>query len=56
MSTCEARQHWHLAQIGERPDLVVPALTQNLNDTNETVRSKMAEALERFRAASASTE
>jgi RNA polymerase sigma factor (sigma-70 family) len=46
---CEAA--YALANIKKRPDLVVPALTQNLTDTNEMVRFQTASALARFRAA-----
>jgi hypothetical protein len=45
-----------LAHIGKRPDLVLSALTQNLNDTNEMVRSQTASALARFRASSPETQ
>jgi hypothetical protein len=45
---CEAAMA--LAHIRKRPEVVVPALTQNLSDTNETVRSLTASALARFRA------
>jgi HEAT repeat protein len=44
---CEAAMA--LGHIRKRPELVVPALTQNLTDTNETVRSLTATALSRFR-------
>src|SRR5439155_16498719 len=39
-----------LAHIRKRPEFVLPALTHNLSDTNETVRSLTASALARFRA------
>jgi len=39
-----------LARIRKRPDLVLPALTQNLSDTNGTVRDFTAMALRQFHA------
>jgi hypothetical protein len=45
-----------LAHINKRPDLVLPALTNNLDDTNEMVRSQTASALARFRAAFSQTQ
>ncbi len=44
-----------LASIHKRPDIVVPALTKNLNDPNQTVRDLTATALRRFQDASQGT-
>src|SRR5207244_758259 len=45
--TAKAAMTW--AHIHKRPDLVLPALTQNLADTNDSVRSLTATALAQFR-------
>jgi RNA polymerase sigma factor (sigma-70 family) len=39
-----------LARLRKRPDFVLPALTQNLSDTNQTVREFTAIALRQFHA------